>query len=86
MACKAIVLTATSSNHWLELLDAIASIRNVMPDMKIIVMDLGMSAEEAEQLQRLLNVEVRKFSFDSFPPHVSVCMEVIVNADDVVRV
>ena len=70
MACKAIVLTAASSNHWLESLDAIASVQNVMPDMKIIMMDLGMSAEQAEQLQRLRNVEVRKFPFDSFPPHV----------------
>ena len=70
MACKAIVLTATSSNHWLESLDAIASVQNIMPDMKIIMMDLGMSAEQAEQLQRLRNVEVRKFPFDSFPPHV----------------
>ena len=70
MACKAIVLTATSSNHWLESLDAIASVQNIMPDMKIIMMDLGMSAEQAEQLQRLLNVEVREFPFDSFPPHV----------------
>ena len=70
MACKTIVLTATSSNHWLESLDAIASVQNVMPDMKIIMMDLGMSTEQAEQLQRLRNVEVHKFPFDSFPPHV----------------
>ena len=70
MACKAVVLTATSLNHWLESLDAIASVQNLMPDMKIIVMDLGMSSEQAEQLQRLRNVEVQKFPFDSFPPHV----------------
>ena len=59
MACKAIVLTAASSNHWLQSLDAIASVQNVMPDMKIIMMDLGMSAEQVEQLQHLHNVEVR---------------------------
>ena len=70
MACKAIVLTAASSNHWLQSLDAIASVQNVMPDMKIIMMDLGMSAEQVEQLQRLRNVQVRKFPFDSFPPYV----------------
>ena len=70
MACKAIVLTAASSNHWLESLDAMASVQNIMPDMKIIMMDLGMSTEQAKQLQRLRNVEVRKFPFDSFPPHV----------------
>ena len=70
MACKAVVLTATSENHWLESLDAIASVQNIMPDMKIIMMDIGMSANQIEQLQRLRNVEVRKFPFDSFPPHV----------------
>ena len=70
MACKAIVLTAASSNHLLESLDAIASVQNVMPDMKIIVMNLGMRTEQAQQLQRLRNVEVRKFPFDSFPSHV----------------
>ena len=70
MACKAVVLTATSSNHWLKSLDAIASVQNLMPDMKIIMMDLGMSTEQAAQLQRARNVEVRKFPFDSFPPHV----------------
>ena len=70
MACKAVVLTATSLSHWLESLDAIASVQNLMPDMKIVMMDIGMSAEQAEQLQQLHNVEVRKFPFDSFPPHV----------------
>ena len=70
MACKAVVLTATSENHWLESLDAIASVQNFMPDIKIIMMDIGMSTEQAEQLQQLCNVEVRKFPFDSYPPHV----------------
>ena len=70
MACKAVVLTATSSNHWLESLDALASVQNMMPDIKIIMMDLGMDAAQVEQLKRLVNVEVRKFPFDSFPPHV----------------
>ena len=66
-----------------------ASVQNIMPDMKIIMMDLGMSAEQAEQLQRLRNVEVRKFPFDSFPPCEETggfCMKIIVNADDVIRV
>ena len=72
MACKAVVLTAASSNHWLESLDAIASVQNTMPDMKIVMMDLGMSADQVGQLQRLRNVEVRKFPFDSFPPHVRI--------------
>ena len=70
MACKAVVLTAASSNHWGESLDAIASVQNTMPDMKIVMMDLGMRTDQVGQLQRLRNVEVRKFPFDSFPPHV----------------
>ena len=70
MACKTVVMSAISSNHWLESLDAIASVQNTMPDMKILVMDLGMSTEQAEQLKRVRNVEVRVFPFDTFPPHV----------------
>ena len=70
MACKTVVLTAASSNHWKELLDAIASVQNIMPDMKIIVINLGVTIGQAEQLQRLHNVEVQEFPFDSFPPHV----------------
>ena len=70
MACKAVVLTAASENHWQESQDAIASVQNLMPDMKIIMMDLGLSAEQAKLLQQLRNVEVRKFPFDSYPPHV----------------
>ena len=70
MACKAVLLTAASENHWQESQDAIASVQNLMPDMKIIMMDLGLSAEHVEKLQQMRNVEVRKFPFDSYPPHV----------------
>lgn len=70
MACKMVVLTATSDNHWLESLDAIASVQSVMPDVQIKVMDLGMSMPQAEQLLSLRNVQVLKFPFEVFPPHV----------------
>ena len=70
MACKTVVLTATSSNHWWESLDAIGSVQNMMPDMKIIVLDLGMWESQRKQTQRLRNVEIVKFPFEAFPPHI----------------
>ena len=70
MACKTVVLTATSENHWVESLDALASVQSMMPDMKIIMLDLGMNAEQVEQLELLRNVEIQTFPFDKFPPHV----------------
>ena len=70
MACKTVVLTATSLNHYWESLDAIASVQNMMPDVKIIVMDLGMWKSQRNQMQRLRNVEVVSFPFEAFPQHV----------------
>ena len=70
MACKTVVLTATSTNHYWESLDAIASVQNMMPDVKIIMMDLGMWKSQRNQIQRLRNVEVISFPFEAFPPHV----------------
>ena len=75
MACKTVVLTAASSNHWIESLDGIGSVQNIMPDMKIIMMDIGLTEEQVEQLQRLRNVEIRKFPFDTYPPHVKDLMK-----------
>ena len=75
MACKTVVLTAASSNHWIESLDGIGSVQNMMPDMKIIMMDIGLTEEQVEQLQRLRNVEIRNFPFDTYPPHVGDLMK-----------
>ncbi len=70
MACKTVVLTATSISHYWESLDAIGSVQNMMPDMKIIVVDLGMWESQRNQMQRLRNVEIFDFPFQAFPPHV----------------
>ena len=75
MACKTVVLTSASSNHWIESLDGIGSVQNIMPDMKIIMMDIGLTKEQVEQLQRLRNVEIRKFPFDTYPSHVRDLMK-----------
>ena len=75
MACKTVVLTAASSNHWIESLDGIGSVQNIMPDMKIIMMDIGLTQEQVEQLQRLRNVEIRRLPFDTYPPHVGDLMK-----------
>ena len=70
LACKTVVLTATSISHYWESLDAIGSVQNMMPDMKIIVMDLGMWESQRNQIQRLRNVEIINFPFEAFPRHV----------------
>lgn len=56
---KMVVLTATLSNHWMELPDAIASVQNIVPDMTIVVLDLGISNKQAEQLQDYAMLEFR---------------------------
>ena len=71
MACKTVALTAVSSNHHSELQDAIASVQNFHPNMKIIVYNLGLHDCEVKHLNTMHNVEVVRFPFDQYPSHVS---------------
>ena len=70
MACKTVALTGISSDHYDEVQDAIASVQNFHPDMKIIVYNVGLKPCEVEHLNRLRNVKVIRFPFERFPPHV----------------
>ena len=67
--CKLVVVTAISSNHYNEVQDMIASVQKFLPSTKLIVYDLGLSAEENEKVQQHCNIEVRPFVFEKYPPH-----------------
>ena len=67
--CKLVVVTALSSNHFDEAYDMIASVQKFLPSTKLIVYDLGLSAEEQGKLRQYCNIEVRPFVFEKYPPH-----------------
>ena len=70
MACKMVIVTGISSNHYSEAQDGIASAQIFHPDTTIIVLNLGLEDEEVRQLNSLRNVKVVKFPFEKYPPHV----------------
>lgn len=67
--CKLVVVTAISSNHYNEAQDMIASVQKFLPSTKLILYDLGLSAEQKGKLHRYCNVEVRSFVFEKYPAH-----------------
>lgn len=71
MLCKLVMLTAFSSNHFRESQDFFGSVHAILPNTKIIVYDIGLTEAEVNRVQSYCNVlEVRKFNFDLYPPHV----------------
>ncbi|RCN45359.1 hypothetical protein ANCCAN_08660 [Ancylostoma caninum] len=68
-------VTAMSDNHYQEGLTLIANIRSHWPRQKIIVYNLGLSAETIAGLTSKCMVEVREFPFDKYPPYVKVLTE-----------
>ena len=49
-----VFVTAASSNHFKEELDAIASIQTLMPKKKIILFDIGLNADEIAKVHHFL--------------------------------
>ena len=74
MYCRFVFVTAFSSNHFIEAHDMIGSVHQFLPNTKIIVYDLGMNDEQRSKASTYCNVEVRKFDFDKYPPHVKNLM------------
>ena len=48
-----VFVTAASSNHFAESVDAIASIQTLMPEKKIMYFDIGLKAEQIAKVRRL---------------------------------
>ena len=74
MACKMVIMTGISSNHYSEAQDGIASARIFHPNTTIIVLNLGLKDEEVRQLNNLHNVRVVRYPFEKYPPHVKTLM------------
>ena len=71
LMCKLVVVTALSSNHFVESIDFFGSVYTHFPQVKIIVYDLGLTMNEVSCIQSYCNVlEVRKFNFSHYPSHV----------------
>ncbi len=70
MMYKLVMVTAISSNHFLESQDYFGSVHKNMPNTTIIVYDLGLKKEEVATLQSYCNVKVRRFNFSRYPSHV----------------
>ena len=70
MMCKLVMVTAISSNHFLESQDYFGSIHKNMPNTTIIAYHLGLKKEEVATLQSYCNVKVRRFNFSRYPSHV----------------
>ena len=69
---RLVVLTAFSSSHLRQALDMIGSVQKYLPHAKIIVYDIGLTAEERGNVSKFCNVELRYFNFTKYPPHVKM--------------
>ena len=67
---RLVAVTAYSSNHFKEGKDMIASIQKYMPHTKILLYDIGLTAEQRSIASKYCNVEVRTFQWDKYPEHV----------------
>ncbi|XP_072051308.1 uncharacterized protein [Amphiura filiformis] len=67
---RTVIVTATSQNHLGEAKGMIATAQRHMPNTKIIVYDLGLTPDGVKKVDKMCNVEVRKFPFERYPPHV----------------
>ena len=70
MLNRLVIATGFSSNHYDEALNMIASVQTVMPEVKLIVYDLGMTSQHRATVLRMCGVELRSFDFAKYPQHV----------------
>ena len=71
LMCKLVMVTALSSNHFVESIDFFGSVYAYFPQVKIIVYDLGLTMNEVSRIQSYCNVlEVRKFNLTRYPSHI----------------
>ncbi len=70
MIKKTVLVNAMSHNHFTESHNFIGSVQQTMPEVKIIVYNLGLKAEEVSELRKMCDVEVRYFNFSVYPKYV----------------
>jgi len=67
---RLVVVTAYSSNHFKEGIGMIASVQKHLPQTKILLYDIGLTAKQRSNANKYCSVEVRTFQFDKYPEHV----------------
>ena len=70
MLNRLVIATGFSSNHYDEALNMIASVQKMMPEVKLIVYDLGMTSQQRATVLQMCGVELRTFNFTKYPQHV----------------
>ena len=70
IACKMVVVTAFSENHFEEAKDFLASMQTHMPLTPILVYDLGISAPKRSYLNSYCNIKVMDFDHQKYPTFV----------------
>ena len=65
--CKLVVVSSVSSNHMKEAKKMIASVQKHMPNTKIVMYSLGLTAAETQYLRCCRNMELHSFDFDKYP-------------------
>jgi hypothetical protein len=71
MLCKLVVVTGLSKTHFKESQDFFGAVLSKLPGSKVIVYDLGLTANQVNTIQSYCNVlDVRKFNFTRHPPHI----------------
>jgi hypothetical protein len=69
-----VIATGASSNHFGCLKNLLFSISLFEPKTRVIVYDLGLTAEEHDELEKD-GYEVPRFRFQDYPPHVDIRVE-----------
>jgi len=71
IACKMIVITAFSDDHFEEAKDFLGSMQTHMPLTNVLVYNLNLSEDKRDYLNSLCNIEVVDFDFSKYPDFIS---------------
>ncbi|KAK2180301.1 hypothetical protein NP493_451g01034 [Ridgeia piscesae] len=66
-----VFVTAASSGHFNEMVDAIASIQTLMPRKRIYFYDIGLKAEQVAKVKKLCFVTYQYFNLSRYPKFTS---------------
>ncbi|KAI6185770.1 hypothetical protein M3Y98_00060400 [Aphelenchoides besseyi] len=69
-----VFVTSVSTTHFQELRNFVKTIRAHYLKSKIVIFDVGLQAEEIQELMSWCLIEYRKFDFSKYPPHVKKIM------------
>ncbi|KAI3635381.1 hypothetical protein MIR68_006947 [Amoeboaphelidium protococcarum] len=67
-----VVVMAASSNHYQSIAGTAGQLRRFHAKQKIIIYDIGLEQDEANEIQKWCGVEYRQFNFESYPQWMDV--------------